>query len=121
MSRGIALKTDIWSSEKKENNSVIEFEMAPEDIENEINKTLNWRKEFGKLFINHQVLELSYEDFVNNKPQNLDLLQEFLAVPNKTLFSHLKKQQKKPLEEVLKNYDEIKKYFEKTNWKKYLH
>ena len=119
ISRQIALKTDVWSSEKKDRYSSYNFEIPPKKIENEIKRTLTWRNEFGKMFENHDILELSYEDFINAKSHKLFIIQDFLGVSQMKLKSHLKKQQKKPLSKIIKNYDEIERYFNGTNWKKY--
>lgn len=120
ISRHIALKTDIWSSEKKNLSVSFNLDIPPQLIDKEINRTLAWREEYNNIFNKHKIFEINYEDFIGASHENLSMIQDFIEVPRKTLSTHLKKQQTKPLEEVVNNYNEIKVYFKKTIWKKYL-
>lgn len=119
ISRQIALQTGAWSSEKKEYNKQSEYYINPENIEKELEQTINWRKEFNELFKEHKILEVFYEDITKNSEVELRKIQQFLSVDVKKLSTHLKKQQTKPLKEVVENYDELKSHFKGTKWYNY--
>jgi LPS sulfotransferase NodH len=119
ISRKIAIETDIWSSEKTKLAQIPKFEFPPKLIEEEIKKSINWRNKYNKLFNNHHIIELSYEDMIKSLNDDLFFLQEFLGLSKMKLYSHLEKQQKKSLSQVLSNYTEIEEYFSTTKWKKY--
>tara|TARA_B110000238_G_scaffold201159_1_gene255376 strand:+ start:13144 stop:13908 length:765 start_codon:yes stop_codon:yes gene_type:complete len=119
ISRQIALKTNVWSSEKSSNKSSKKFEINPKVIEKEIHDTLFMKDKFNKVFSEHQKLEISYEDFIKLTTESLIKIQLFLDVPEKILKTHLKKQQTKSFNDIINNYDEIGDYFIGSNWEKY--
>lgn len=115
VSRKIALKTNAWSSEKKSNLNK-KIYVNPVQLENEIKKTIQWQNVFNKLFQEHNIFHLYYEDFIKDQNKTLENIQNFLNIPINILNTHLKKQQKKRLDKVILNHDELKKYFSNTEW-----
>lgn len=64
-------------------------------------------KQFDKLFREHQVLPVFYEDLVDNREPAFAQVQSFLGVEPESLAVTLRRQNPEPLSELLGNYDEL--------------
>jgi hypothetical protein len=64
-------------------------------------------KQFDKLFGEHQVLPVFYEDLVDNREPAFAQVQSFLGVDPAPLAVSLRRQNPEPLSELLENYDEL--------------
>jgi LPS sulfotransferase NodH len=62
---------------------------------------------FDRLFHQHELLKLSYEELNQNPQTTLQKVQLFLGVPPRKLFTLLKKQNTEDLERVVENYEEV--------------
>jgi LPS sulfotransferase NodH len=79
-----------------------------------------------KFYINHltlfdakkiSYLEVYYEDLDKNPQKEIDRITDFLGVDTiKNFQTHLKKQNVKKPNEVIKNYQELKEKFQNTKW-----
>ncbi len=56
----------------------------------------------------HPLLEVAYEDLVENPQPVLKSIQQFLSVKPKVLFTLLKQQNPGSVESLVTNYDEVK-------------
>ena len=60
--------------------------------------------------------EVYYEDLVRDRDNVLNEVQSFLKVTSARLTSPLRKQNRYSLREQLTNYDELKEYFQNSEW-----
>ena len=105
----IAQKTNVWSSVKSasqearpkitiDRNDYIQFR----------EEHLRHRRLFITLLKDHPLLEVAYEDLVENPQPILKSIQQFLDVKPKTLFTLLKQQNPGSVASLITNYDEVK-------------
>lgn len=105
----IAQKTNVWSSVKSatreprpqitvDRNDYIKFR----------EEHLRHRRLFITLLKDHPLLEVAYEDLVQNPQTILKSVQQFLSVKPKALFTLLKQQNPGSVESLITNYDEVK-------------
>jgi hypothetical protein len=85
---------------------------------NYFQKTKALEKEHESFFAEHskQIHTLYYEDLVANTEKEIQDVQQFLGVESLPLTPYTKKQEKRPLKEIITNYDELKEKFEDTPW-----
>ena len=70
---------------------------------------------FQKMFSNHPIFQLSYEDIVGDDGANvLRDVQDFLGVEQQPLSTNLRKVIAKDLREIVLNYDELADHFANT-------
>ena len=124
LSKKIADKTKQWSIKNSSKRISIEDKRItlsiPESIE-EFEKTRNWENEFDRKFINHEMLEVNYEELTSDPKSQLYKIFSFLNVdPKYDLNVPLKKQNSEPLSKILINYPQVKADLEKTKWKEFL-
>jgi LPS sulfotransferase NodH len=105
----IAQKTNVWSSVKSagqephpkitiDRNDYIQFR----------EEHLRHRRLFITLLKDHPLLEVAYEDLVENPQPVLKSIQQFLGVKPKTLFTLLKQQNPGSVASLITNYDEVR-------------
>lgn len=105
----IAQKTNVWSSVKSagdgprpkitiDRNDYIRFR----------EEHLRHRRLFLTLLKDHPLLEVAYEDLVQNPQPILNSIQQFLGVKPKALFTLLKQQNPGSVASLITNYDEVK-------------
>jgi LPS sulfotransferase NodH len=114
----IAKKTDVWILLKGKNNHQIQLEIDYQDCLNYFHKTKALEKEHESFFAEHakQIHNLYYEDLVANTEQEIQGVQRFLGVESLPLTPYTQKQEKRSLQEIITNYDELKEKFESTPW-----
>lgn len=93
--------------------------LDPRECEEAFRRTLAWQKQAGERFAGQEVMELTYEDFIRDPSGQLDAVQEFLQVAVRKLGTEMKKQQKKPVREVVSNYEEIRNHFKDSPWHRF--
>jgi len=71
---------------------------------------------YEKYFANHSVLNLYYEDLLENMDRECRKLCEFLHLSYAPLKTYAEKQVIAPMKEIVKNYNELKASFEGTEW-----
>ena len=75
---------------------------------------------FKQIFINHPVLEVTYEELVSEqKRQKLSEIQDFLAVKHINLSSKLVKVIQKDVRKTIENYGELRDFFSNTKYSKF--
>lgn len=112
-----AMYTDAWISGKNR-SQLKNIKINPVECEAFFQKTTTRQKRAIKKFPVHKILEMTYEELVKYPSKSLERIQQFLNVPLYTnqLTTNTKKQQKKPLQDIVTNYKDIKNYFEGTPW-----
>ena len=75
----------------------------------------SWRQEREDNFLQGSlVLEMFYEDLINDLPGESSRLQKFLCLTYQELSSNTVKQQARKREEAIANYDELKHHFKQS-------
>ena len=69
---------------------------------------------FAKLFTQHPICEVFYEDIIAKRDATLHDVQSFLAVRPKRLSVTLQRQNPEPLRELIANYDELYREYKDT-------
>jgi len=67
-------------------------------------------------FRQHDIIEIYYEDLVQNLQNETNKLLNFLGVENKPLSSVLIKQNTRNIKEILLNYEDLKEKFANSKW-----
>jgi len=117
----MAIKTDIWIKLRNEGSNNLKLKIDYEDCLDYFQQTRALEKKYELLFSNpsQQIHTLYYEDLVTNKVKAIEDLQEFLEVECLPLVSYTRKQEKRPLSEIVINYNELKEKFENTPWQSF--
>jgi len=71
---------------------------------------------FSSLFKNHPMLEIVYEDLVQNPYMQCNSILNFLGAKKIKLHSDIVKRNHTPIHEAISNYNELKLYFSNTKW-----
>jgi LPS sulfotransferase NodH len=124
VSREIAKKTDIWSSNEsggklisKELKKIeVNISQCMADIEN----TINWQNTFKNRFNNHRVLEINYEQLSNDTQKTMHKVFDFLETTQHPVTSELKKQNTESLSELISNYTEVSEAFKSNGLEQFL-
>jgi len=82
-------------------------------------KMKNWEEEFDDFFSNHDIIEVNYEELVDEIEDIMNKIYTFLNVQFELTSSKYHKQSKTQISTILKNYQELKHRFEKTEWGTY--
>jgi LPS sulfotransferase NodH len=105
----IAQKTNKWSSVKSAGNeSRPKITIDRDDYIQFREQHLRHRRLFAMLLKDHPLLEVAYEDLVQNPRPILNSIQQFLGVKPKALFTLLKQQNPGSVASLITNYDEVK-------------
>jgi len=116
ISRIIAGKSNTWLKRTKSNVKVEtkRIEINVEDLVKDIHRTNQYIEETNKLFQNHSVLNLTFEELVNNKESIINNVFSFLNVSPMLVKSTLKRQNSESIEDLVSNYNELYSKLENT-------
>lgn len=114
----MAKKTDVWIKLHNKGNHDLKLKVNYKDCLEYFQKTRALEKEYELVFSkrSQQIHTIYYEDLVANKVKAIEDIQKFLRVECLPLISYTKKQEKRPLSEIIINYNELKEKFENTPW-----
>jgi LPS sulfotransferase NodH len=116
VSRARAAQTEVWTDTSGLKVSsgplVLDYEECLADFE----RTLSWEGEFDARFADHPLLEIIYEDLVQNNHQVTREVQTFLDVPYCPLQPETFRQSSEPLAQAIANYAELKERFAGSRW-----
>lgn len=104
----MAQHTNRWSSVTSSGKHHHQLNVNIGDFRKFLQTYLQHQQDFKILFQYHNLLIITYEDMVNNPDSVLKNVQEFLGVIPRPLFSMLKKQNLKPIQSFVINYEEVK-------------
>ena len=97
------------------------------DIVLDLQKCLNYFKDMEQLesvsrdlFSGREHMDVAYSSFLEHKDASLARVQKFLGLPEHVLTTKHVKQNRKTLQEVITNYDEIAKALTGTKWESFL-
>jgi LPS sulfotransferase NodH len=117
VSRLIAEKTDEWARIDNSNLNINKkVEVSLTNLMKDFNETKNHIINTEKLFREHNVLEVVYEDLINNQQETIDSILSFLNVKKVILKSSLVRQNPEELKNLISNYDEVKNALIKSDY-----
>lgn len=118
LSRKIAGIQDIWAIRSEENRSTprenVSVSFTEEELRDGFTRTRDWEEYGDENFRNHSILTVTYEDLVNDRSSTFRKVTDFLGIQYIKPDTELKKQNTKTIRESIKNYDELKSAFAKT-------
>jgi LPS sulfotransferase NodH len=94
----------------------IQIELTPEECEAEFVKVQALEKKYAVMFAHHSVLELDYETLVADTTREGKRILDFLGVKQHHLQEQTVKQNVRPVQEVVRNYEALKAHFTGTVW-----
>lgn len=116
----LAIVSGQWIAGRKPDPTTLKIAIDPLEFSRHV---LNdWRNEFQarRFFAGHPVLHLWYEDLTADFDHQMDAVQSFLGIENRTLRPVCYKQQTRPLDEVIANYAELRDAWVGTPWQAFL-
>ncbi|WP_444897735.1 Stf0 family sulfotransferase [Microbulbifer sp. EKSA008] len=120
ISRKVAGVQDVWAIKSDQASSTpskeVSVSFTEDELRAEFKRTRDWEENGENNFKNHPLLSITYEELVNNRSGTFRKITEFLDVQHIEPKTRLKKQNTKTLRESIKNYDELKSEFSKTEW-----
>lgn len=93
--------------------------LSPEESEREFRQIEEWENLYGNALNGHKTLEVYYEDLSQNTATECNRIFDFLGVHSQSVNTHMQKQRRRPLEQVIENYNDLKKYFEGTEYARF--
>jgi LPS sulfotransferase NodH len=103
----VARKTNIWSSTKSNAAEKVKVLIDVDDFKRFVLQHRTHQEKFASLFKDHSCIKISYEELVGKPEATLEMVQQFLGVPARKLFSLLKKQNSDTISSIVENYDEV--------------
>lgn len=119
LSRLIALKTGEYHFAHYEKQK---FFLDPQKILKQLDKIVNEQEDMRKKFPGNPYLEITYEQFFHNYPEESKRIFAFLKLENNETETpgFLKKMNPESLEELIENYDEIVTLLKGTPYQRFL-
>ena len=113
--------TDQWTSGNDSVKGVkdIKINLSYKECSNYFNLIKTYERKYDLFFKNHNIITVYYEDLVSHKKQTINRLEKFLSIKITSTDLMIKKQEGKPLSEVVLNYQQLKRDFLNSKWNKY--
>lgn len=106
---------EVTSSDRNiSKNKAVTF--TAKELEEGFEQTRMWEKYGDEMFKNHPLVSVYYEDLVNDPEGTFCKITDFLGVQNVKPKTNLKKQNPERLRDLVKNNDDLKSAFYKTEW-----
>jgi LPS sulfotransferase NodH len=116
----IAMKTKVWNSLDKETqmSSVkpLQVTLSFEECLKHFEESSRFHSRFQELFRNFSNKVIYYEDLASNRKVEVSKVTDLLELEQKPLSCNLKKQNTRPLEELIDNYGDLKRQFAGSQW-----
>lgn len=122
VSQKIAFKTDVWKeTDAKDGSSPLDrkVRLSKEECEENFKKTRAQEAAGDKMFCNHEVLQISYEDLTNDYQDQMQRALAFLNVSTFELQPQTLRQNPEPLRDLLINYDQLREEFVGSPWQEF--
>lgn len=108
-------KTYILFNPNKRIND-IQIELTPEECEAEFVKVEALEQKYAVMFAHHPVLEMDYETLAADMKNQGKRILDFLGLKQHRLQEQTVKQNVRPVQEVVRNYEDLKAHFKGTIW-----
>lgn len=102
--------------DQAEQGDHLKIALTPDECEQAFGQMAEWEKLCDGAFVDHDMLEVYYENLVAEQRVECHRLLDFLSLTRRTLTSPLRKQRSRPLSDVIENYVELKQHFAETGW-----
>lgn len=120
LSDKIASTTNQWFSfEENSQKPDLTVSLDAEDCLRAFEAAERQHREFAESFSGHPMLEISYEEMAGDTAAASERLTDFLHVDRRLLLTGLKKQNRRPPQEVIENYAELERFFRGGPWQDY--
>jgi LPS sulfotransferase NodH len=117
VSRKIAGETNVWGNlNKNYSNKKEKISFEVNDLQNKLEETEQWMKKGDRIFKDHNIISVYYEDIINNPKDTFKKITNFLGVKYVKPKTNYKKQNPEKLEVLISNYKELKSAFKGTKW-----
>lgn len=125
VSLAIAFKTDIWQQTNYHRKIPVDrkrVRLEPENLIPQIMQIENWESETRDRFAHRDVLEIYYEDLVNNFDEIAEKAIRFVGAErwNSNRVAY-KKQNPESLAQLISNFDEVSEALRNTPWEQHLY
>jgi LPS sulfotransferase NodH len=118
LSRKLAMLNDLWVNTNGNTSKKKSVRLDYSECLNDFQQTWNWQQEYARLFLDHDLMEVVYEDLAADyRPVMQDVL-GFLEVESNIdlIKPETHKQAQTPLPIAIENYYELKEMFKDTSW-----
>jgi hypothetical protein len=119
VSRKIAGKVDVWKVEQGNSHLPLKerkVEFTVSELEEAFNRTRSYERGFGELFKSHKVVEVFYEDLVDNRASEYGRILHALEIEYIEPETSTKKQNPENLSDLVDNYSSLKAEFASSEW-----
>jgi LPS sulfotransferase NodH len=119
LSRKKAILTDRWVNTAGTSDPHMSVTLDYEECLADFMQTSAWEQEYAKLFANHAVLDICYEELARDFQVEMKRVQDFLEVKPQVLLPETHRQSDYPLPASIDNYYELKERFVGTDWQSF--
>jgi len=120
VSRKIAGVEDVWLSMSEHNPRSsaghVNISFTVDELTDLFRETRVWEESGHRMFCNHPMLTIYYEDLVTDRAKVFRQVTQFLGVSYIEPKTELKKQNNRSLRATIMNYDDLKLRFSSTEW-----
>lgn len=113
----LAKKDKRWGIDNELDRAKDTIKINPQKCLAEFQKMKDYRNSVLSKIKNHEVFDISYEKFAKEPNLYLKQIQSFLGVDAHDLVVKSVKKEKRPLSEVIVNYEELHQFFRESEWK----
>jgi LPS sulfotransferase NodH len=122
ISRKIAEIQDVWTitdPASPNNNKQKSVSFTVNELERMFIQTREWETRGDKMFRDHKLLTIYYEDMIAYPEDNFRRLADLFAVPYTSPKTNLVKQNPEKISDLLINFEELKSAFVGTEWQEF--
>lgn len=112
----IAMKDQQYSITGQSDRTRSTVRLTPEDCLAEFEQRQRYHEQAMSHLQGNPVLAVDYEQATQDLPAYLQQVQDFLGVDRADLSVSMVKQEVRSLDQVIENYDELRRYFVPTQW-----
>jgi LPS sulfotransferase NodH len=116
LSRKRAEVTDTWVNLDGKPGRAPRVVLDYEECLQAFTQTRQWEQEYARMFSAHPLLDVIYEELVENRQQVMNQVQSFLGLKLRNLSPNTHKQAQDLLAEAITNYAELKTRFADSPW-----
>lgn len=120
VSKQIGLKTKLWTEGVNQPNTLTledkKVNIDPRQCIENIEKIDRLESDTKKRFRDHNLIPVSYEELSTDKNATMNRVYKELNVTELEIQTNLKKQNPEKLQDLVLNYEELRKYLSNTRW-----
>lgn len=119
LSRRIALKQDLWEIKQPGQNGTIsdrQVSFTRSELLEGFQKTRLWEQKYSKKFAEHPILEVNYENLIENPEKEFHLITRFLKLNSHIPHTCHQQQNPEKTSDLILNYKELREVFSGSEW-----